>query len=262
MPKLSHNIRPSPPYSSCKIWSILRLRRSLEDGPSRSEKIPWHLHILSTDKYQNLELIHTVHTILETCSGAFRSELVLRTFAFHLTWSLSATKEPAKPEDELVPALHIVYPSGALALATTAVYWALNLRANGTVSAGIEGSGGKENSDATAATPSKTKPKNKLKSAASIACNNENSFGEKFSGEYNQYQAHTSKLTKAKWNLIINASKCYIINIPNSGARPALKVGLEEARTNFSVDDEGGSELDTGIREERRRQDVIMLSDD
>ncbi|KAJ3872378.1 hypothetical protein F5051DRAFT_433068 [Lentinula edodes] len=199
---------------------------------------------------------------LETCSGAFRSELVLRTFAFHLTWSLSATKEPAKPEDELVPALHIVYPSGALALATTAVYWALNLQANGTVSAGIEGSGGKENSDATAATPSKTKPKNKLKSAASIACNNENSFGEKFSGEYNKYQAHTSKLTKTKWNLIINASKCYIINIPNSGARPALKVGLEEARTNFSIDDEGGSELDTGIREERRRQDVIMLSDD
>ncbi|KAJ3851618.1 hypothetical protein EV368DRAFT_83367 [Lentinula lateritia] len=199
---------------------------------------------------------------LETCSGAFRSELVLRTFAFHLTWSLSATKESVKSEDELVPTPHIVYPSGALALAATAVYWALNLRANGTVSAGIEGSGGEENSNATAATPSNIKPKNKPKSAASIARNNENSFGEKLSREYNKYQAHMLKLTKAKWNLIINASKRYIINVPHSGAGPALKVALEEARTNFSVDDEGGSELDMGIREERRRQDVIMLSDD
>lgn len=60
------------------------------------------------------------------CSGAFRSELVLRTFAFHLTWSLATQKDEneqnaVKPEDGLVLVRKSVYPIGALALATTAV---------------------------------------------------------------------------------------------------------------------------------------------
>ncbi|KAJ3921589.1 hypothetical protein F5877DRAFT_64833 [Lentinula edodes] len=201
---------------------------------------------------------------LETCSGAFRSELVLRTFAFHLTWSLASQKveieqNAVKPEDGLVLVRKSVYPIGALALATTAVHWALSLRANGITNVRNEGSG-EEDSDTNAATP--TKAKKKAKASASIARKTENSFGEKLTREYNKYQAHTSKLSEAKWALIIDASKRYIVNVPNSGAGPALKDVLAEAEANPCVDDEINSEYDESIRGERRKQDVIMLSDD
>ncbi|KAJ3849388.1 hypothetical protein EV368DRAFT_85591 [Lentinula lateritia] len=201
---------------------------------------------------------------LETCSGAFRSELVLRTFAFHLTWSLASQKDEieqnaVKPEDGLVLVRKSVYPIGALALATTAVHWALSLCANGITNVRNEGSG-EEDSDTNAATP--TKAKKKAKASASIARKTENSFGEKLTREYNKYQAHTSKLSEAKWALIIDASKRYIVNVPNSGAGPALKDVLAEAEANPCMDDEINSEYDESIRGERRKQDVIMLSDD
>lgn len=128
----------------------------------------------------------------------------------------------------------------------------MSLRANGITNVRNEGSG-EEDSDTNAATP--TKAKKKAKASASIARKTENSFGEKLTQEYNKYQAHTSKLSEAKWALIINASKCYIINVPNSGAGPALKDVLAEAEANPCVDDES-------IRGEHRKQDVIMLSDD
>ncbi|KAJ3925468.1 MAG: hypothetical protein NXY57DRAFT_1044078 [Lentinula lateritia] len=205
----------------------------------------------------NVFIYEVLGDSLEMCSGAFRSELVLRTFAFHLTWSLATQKDEneqnaVKPEDGLVLVRKSVYPIGALALATTAVHWALSLRANGITNVRNEGSG-EEDSDTNAATP--TKAKKKAKASASIARKTENSFGEKLTQEYNKYQAHTSKLSEAKWALIINASKCYIINVPNSGAGPALKDVLAEAEANPCVDDES-------IRGEHRKQDVIMLSDD
>ncbi|KAJ4469780.1 hypothetical protein C8J55DRAFT_492065 [Lentinula edodes] len=167
-----------------------------------------------------------------------------------------------KPADGLVLVRKSVYPIGALALATTAtsqVHWALSLRANGITNVRNEGSG-EEDSDTNAATP--TKAKKKGKASASIARKTENSFGEKLTREYNKYQAHTSKLSEAKWALIINASKRYIVNVPNSGAGPALKDVLAEAEANPCVDDEINSECDESIRGERRKQDVIMLSDD
>ncbi|KAJ3779982.1 hypothetical protein GGU10DRAFT_337558 [Lentinula aff. detonsa] len=122
-------------------------------------------------------------------TGAFRGALIMRTFAFYLTWALDA------------PTIGEKLPAGALALATTAVYRALDVCKNG-----IPASDQKT-------MPVSTRP----------GRNTPDSFNEEWAPSCQRFYNLIIKLKDDKWDLIFAASEGYIPDLPNAGAGPALK---------------------------------------
>ncbi|KAJ3793944.1 hypothetical protein GGU11DRAFT_847441 [Lentinula aff. detonsa] len=122
-------------------------------------------------------------------TGAFRGELIMRTFAFYLTWALDA------------PTIGEKLPAGALALATTAVYRALDVCKNGVP-----------------ASDQKTTP-----TPTRLGRNTPDSFNEEWAPSCQRFYNLIIKMKHDKWDLIFAASERYILDLPNAGAGPALK---------------------------------------
>ncbi|KAJ3991909.1 hypothetical protein F5050DRAFT_1715704 [Lentinula boryana] len=122
-------------------------------------------------------------------TGAFRGALIMRTFAFYLTWALDA------------PTIGEKLPAGALALATTAVYQALDVCKNGIP-----------------ASDQKTMPV-----STRLGRNTPDSFNEEWAPSCQRFYNLIIKLKDDKWDLIFATSEGYIPDLPNAGAGPALK---------------------------------------
>ncbi|KAJ3998885.1 hypothetical protein F5050DRAFT_1710139 [Lentinula boryana] len=158
----------------------------------------------------------------ETSAGAFRGELIMRTMAFYLTWALAAPN-PAEG-----------YPTGALALATTAVLQALNIFKTGYSTS---------QPDTTTTSYSAAKKKKPV--------NSPDNFSDKWASDAMRFFNLIQRLKGNKWELILHASERYILNIPNAGAGPYLKVTQREAEKASNTQHEMVKDLD----------DDILLSD-
>ncbi|KAJ3780183.1 hypothetical protein GGU10DRAFT_381053 [Lentinula aff. detonsa] len=114
--------------------------------------------------------------------------------AFYLTWALAAPNPTQS------------YPTGTLALATTAVFMFF------LTSTGFQ-------------IPNSTTPAAKKKKPA----NSPDNFSNKWAFNAMRFFNLIQCLKGNKWELIFHASKSYILNIPNAGAGPYLKVAQQEA---------------------------------
>ncbi|KAJ3748189.1 hypothetical protein EV360DRAFT_76309 [Lentinula raphanica] len=174
--------------------------------------------------------------------GAFRGELLMRTFAFYVSWALSAPK--SSDSDSFAS----TNPAGALALTATAIKWALSLWETGNKS--TEANGDEEpNAEEVNATSSK---KHNNPQKKNLPRNNPNSFGERWSVDCNKFQDSAKNLVDAKWDLIFAATEAYLFDIPNAGAGPALK----DMRKSREVEPLPSFSMST-----EQSDDVIVLSD-
>ncbi|KAE9404083.1 hypothetical protein BT96DRAFT_935859 [Gymnopus androsaceus JB14] len=121
--------QPPKPRATVKAQSQIRNYRS-KVGQRGLQAVIQHLQGnakgVEAEKQLVLQLRHKDSCIYEkpgstpaSSTGAFRGKLIMRTFAFYLTWALDA------------PTVEEKLPAGALALATTAVYRALDVCKNG-----------------------------------------------------------------------------------------------------------------------------------
>ncbi|KAE9397217.1 hypothetical protein BT96DRAFT_941057 [Gymnopus androsaceus JB14] len=129
--------------------------------------------------------------------GLFRGELIMRTFAFHLTWVLSAS-DPCGD------------PLGALSLSAAAVLRGLTIWKEGFNSVEVAG---------------------KKKSR-----NNSDSFGEDWAGSAMRLYDVGKLLNEEKWGKIFEASEQYIAEVPKAGAGPSLASILNDARRAATTD--------------------------
>ncbi|KAJ3781758.1 hypothetical protein GGU10DRAFT_379236 [Lentinula aff. detonsa] len=144
----------------------------------------------------------------QTSSGAFRGILLMRTFAFYLTWAF-AVPNASKSN---------THPMGALSLATTAVLRALDVFKSGS-NAMTDTNNGK-----------KKKP-----------ASSPDNFNDKWASQQAKFHNSISQLNDDKWALILRASEAHISGIPNAGAGPFLKhvLQVEGIKTNFQGMQEG-----------------------
>ncbi|KAJ3991549.1 hypothetical protein F5050DRAFT_1812411 [Lentinula boryana] len=144
----------------------------------------------------------------QTSSGAFRGILLMRTFAFYLTWAF-AVPNASKSN---------THPMGALSLATTAVLRALDVFKSGS----------------NAMTDTNNAKKKKPASSP-------DNFNDKWASQQAKFHNSISQLNDDKWALILRASEAHISGIPNAGAGPFLKhvLQVEGIKTNFQGMQEG-----------------------
>ncbi|KAJ3793843.1 hypothetical protein GGU11DRAFT_811657 [Lentinula aff. detonsa] len=173
--------------------------------------------------------------------GTFRGELVLRTFAFHLTWALSSRTSHGNP-------------AGALALAVVSVHRALTawLPGHDSIKAVKETSRAERN--AVKAMQQTEKQTFKLRNKAKgIAKNTPDSFGEELASAVRFWYHHTTNLKEQKWDQIYLASETFLVDIARAGAGPALKDAL---KTNKGPRVEGSQSLASADDD-----DALVLSD-
>ncbi|KAF5382366.1 hypothetical protein D9757_009786 [Collybiopsis confluens] len=158
-------------------------------------------------------------------TGAFRGKLIMQTFAFHLTWALSAPPSTMEKEE---------HPGGALALAVTAVKRALKLCTPGYNTLSQKSSG-------------RNTPRN-----------NPDSFDEKCAADLSLFYQTIMDLKDSKWELIYAASEKHILHCPHLGAGPALK----DARKNLNMQGVGAVEdVDGASSDGVSLDNLIVLSD-
>ncbi|KAJ3715965.1 hypothetical protein DFJ43DRAFT_1212565 [Lentinula guzmanii] len=173
--------------------------------------------------------------------GTFRGELVLRIFAFHLTWALSSRTSHGNP-------------AGALALAVVSVHRALTawLPGHDSIKAVKETSRAERN--AVKAMQQTEKQTFKLRNKAKgIAKNTPDSFGEELASAVRFWYHHTTNLKEQKWDQIYLASETFLVDIARAGAGPALKDAL---KTNKGPRVEGSQSLASADDD-----DALVLSD-
>ncbi|KAE9403475.1 hypothetical protein BT96DRAFT_973656 [Gymnopus androsaceus JB14] len=154
-------------------------------------------------------------------TGAFRGALIMRTFAFYLTWALDA------------PTIGEKLPAGALALATTAVYRALDVCKNGIP-----------------ASDQKTTPKTTRSGRNTL-----DSFNEEWAPSCQRFYDSIINMKDDKWDLIFAASEGYILDLPNAGAGPALKRIRAESAAQRGQGSLGG---DVTARTEDEGETIIL----
>ncbi|KAF5356520.1 hypothetical protein D9757_013519, partial [Collybiopsis confluens] len=171
------------------------------------------------------ELLHHDAFIYENrceSTGAFRGKLIMQTFAFHLTWALSAPPSTTEKEE---------HPGGALALA---VKRALKLCTPGYNTLSQKSSG-------------RNTPRN-----------NPDSFDEKCAADLSLFYQTIMDLKDSKWELIYAASEKHILHCPHLGAGPALK----DARKNLNMQGVGAVEdVDGASSDGVSLDNLIVLSD-
>ncbi|KAJ3740336.1 hypothetical protein DFH05DRAFT_1528905 [Lentinula detonsa] len=173
--------------------------------------------------------------------GTFRGELVLRTFAFHLTWALSSGSSHGNP-------------AGALALAVVSVHHALTAWLPGydSIKAVKETSRAEKNAAKKAMEQTETLAK--VKKVKGIAKNTSDSFGEELASAVRSWYHHTSQLKEKKWDQVCMASEVFLVDIARAGAGPALKDAL---KTSKGPGVEGSQSLASADDDD----DALVLSD-
>ncbi|KAE9388688.1 hypothetical protein BT96DRAFT_1003946 [Gymnopus androsaceus JB14] len=240
--KASRNLDLQPvSLFSLKDLNTFTLRNSLPDcqipgdladAPGVIRYLQGNAKGVEAEKQLVLQLRHKDSFIYEkpgstpaSSTGAFRGELIMRTFAFYLTWALDA------------PTVEEKLPAGALALATTAVYRALDVCKNG-----IPPSDQKT-------TPAPTRP----------GRNTLDSFNEDWAPSCQRFYDLIIKMKDDKWDLIFSASEGYILDLPNAGAGPALKRIRAESATQTRGQGNLGGGVTAAMAEDEG--ETIVLSD-
>lgn len=92
--------------------------------------------------------------------------------------------------------------------------------------------------------------------------NSPDNFSDKWAPEAARFLALIQRLKDDKWTLIFNASGQYIIDVPNAGAGPYLKVVQQEAEKEKKSEAQG--EMKTDVTEPESGElanEDILLSD-
>ncbi|KAE9385494.1 hypothetical protein BT96DRAFT_1006992 [Gymnopus androsaceus JB14] len=198
------------------IFSLARQQNGLRivgDAVNKIETVEEKKNFVQGLILNNAFLFATPGLTRASSQGLFREELITRTFAFHLTWVLSASNPCGDP-------------LGALSLSAATVLRGLTIWKEGFNS--LEAAGKKKSH------------------------NNSASFGEDWAGSAMQLYDIGKLLNEEKWGKIFEASEQYIAEVPKAGAGPSLigilnnarRAATTDATFEFSGHDGAGSEDD------------------